>query len=105
MAYGHPLDTTLVRLASGDRVPASSGFVQGQLYTDALGDAAVQEGRFPLQPVLAAIAGANDYEGLRAALLKALPDLDADTFAQTMEKALILADLAGRYAVSSDVEG
>ncbi|MES4792573.1 MAG: hypothetical protein C4321_05915, partial [Chloroflexota bacterium] len=81
-----PAQQQMVRLASGDRVPATSGFVQGQLYADALVDSAVQQGRLPLQPILEAINRANDYEGLRAALLRGLPNLDADEFATVMEK-------------------
>jgi phage gp29-like protein len=98
----------LVRLASGDRVRASSGFVQGQLYADRLADNAREAGATSMRPVLArvleAIDQAEGYDALRARLIELFPELNPDDLATLMENALILADLAGRYAVRSDVE-
>ena len=99
----------LVRLASGDQVRTSSGFVQGQLYADRLADNAREAGARSMRPILArvleAIDQAEGYDALRARLLELFPSLNPDDLATLMENALILADLAGRYAVRSDVEG
>jgi phage gp29-like protein len=99
----------LVRLASSDQVRTSSGFVQGQLYADRLADNAREAGATSMRPVLArvleAIDQAEGYDALRARLLELFPSLNSDDLATLMENALILADLAGRYAVRSDVEG
>lgn len=111
-AYGVPLSpgpTPLVRLASGDRVRASSGFVQGQLYADRLADRAREAAPERLAPLVTqvgrALEQAQDYEGLRARLLELFPQVQPDELAALMENALLLAELAGRYAVWSDVEG
>lgn len=113
-AYGVPLASQsqlgqLVRLASGDRVRPSSGFVQGQLYADRLADNAREAGAGLMRPVLArvleAIDQAEGYEALRTRLIELFPELNPDDLATLMENALLLADLAGRYAVVSDVEG
>jgi len=110
--YGVPLQNgrgqALVRLASGDRLAASSGFVQGQLYADRLTDAALEPAASATNPllrsVLSALERAEDYEGLRQELSRLVP-IQPDMLATLMENALILAELAGRYAVRSDVEG
>lgn len=110
--YGVPLvqgdGAQLVRLASGDRVRASSGFVQGQLYADRLADNAREAGAPLMRPVLArvleVIDQAEGYDALRTRLLELFPELNPDDLATLMENALLLADLAGRYAVQSDVE-
>ncbi|MCS7069086.1 MAG: DUF935 family protein [Meiothermus sp.] len=111
-AYGVPLassPTPLVRLASGDRVRASSGFVQGQLYTDRLADRGREAAPERLAALVArvgqALEQASDYEGLRARLLELFPEVQPDDLAALMENALLLGELAGRYAVWSDVEG
>lgn len=111
--YGVPLaaesTSSLVRLASGDRVRASSGFVQGQLYADRLADNAREAGAVRLAPLVArvnqALEEAQDYEGLRGRLLELVPGIRPDDLAALMENALLLAELGGRYAVASDVEG
>lgn len=111
-AYGVPLvqgdGAQLVRLASGDRVSASSGFVQGQLYADRLADNALQEAAPRVTPWLQAlgraIEEAQDYEVLRERLLELLPGISPDALAALMENALLLSELAGRYAVLNDVE-
>lgn len=109
-AYGVPLSqpTPLVRLASGDRVSASSGFVQGQLYADRLADNARVTGAGRIAPLVAAVSQAleqaQDYEALRGQLLELLPGISPDALAALMENALLLSELAGRYAVLNDVE-
>jgi phage gp29-like protein len=104
-----PPQAGLVRLASGNRVALSSGFFQGQLYADRLADNAREAGATSMRPILArvleAIDQAEGYDALRARLLELFPSLNPDDLARLMENALILADLAGRYAVRSDVEG
>ncbi|WP_407540476.1 DUF935 family protein [Deinococcus radiomollis] len=89
-----------ITLASGAKLPASSPFVQGQLYADALVDsgAARASPQIQLSEVLKVIEAAEDYDSLRKALLKLYKGLSADEFAGVLEKSLILADLAGRYA-------
>lgn len=110
-AYGVPLlrEEGLVRLASGARVSVRSGFVQGQLYADRLVDHALRAASERIKPwlqaVLKAVEEAQDYGALRTRLLELLPNLDPDDFAALMENALLLSELAGRYAVVSDVEG
>lgn len=100
--YGLPL-----RGREGLRLAAraeSSGFVQGQLYADALADATLREAP-PLLPGLEEeIRRAGSYEEVRAVLLRAYRDADPGELARLMERALIMAGLAGRYGVVRDVE-
>jgi phage gp29-like protein len=112
-AYGVPVaqeaSTQTVRLASGDRVALSSGFVQGQLYADRVADeaigAAVPLLRRWLDKVLQAIEEAEGYEALRQRLVDLIPEANPAELAGLMEAALLLSELAGRYAVARDVAG
>lgn len=99
----------LVRLASGDQVRTSSGFVQGQLYADRVAEeaigAAVPLLRERLDAVLQAVEEAGDYEALRRRLIDLVPEADPTELAGLVEAALLLSELAGRYAVARDVAG
>jgi phage gp29-like protein len=111
--YGVPVaqeaPTQTVRLASGDRVALSSGFVQGQLYADRVADEAIGAVvpllRKRLEAVLRAVEEAGDYEALRRRLVDLVPEADPTELAGLMEAALLLSELAGRYAVIRDVAG
>ena len=112
-AYGVPVaqeaPTQTVRLASGDRVALSSGFVQGQLYADRVADEAIGAAlpllRKRLDAVLQAVEEASDYEALRQKLMKLIPEAGPGELASLLEAALLLSELAGRYAVVRDVAG
>lgn len=104
--YGLPLRKPealrLTRLAARKAEPA--GFIQGQLYADALADAALREAP-PLLPGLEEeIRRAGSYEEVRAVLLRAYREASPEELAHLMERALVLAGLAGRYGVIRDVE-
>jgi phage gp29-like protein len=58
-----------------------------------------------LDAVLQAVEEAGDYEALRQRLLALLPEADPTELAGLMEAALLLSELAGRYAVVQDVAG
>jgi phage gp29-like protein len=95
-----------IRLASGDSLRGADGFVQGQLYTDSLGDEAGKRGAAALLPfvqtVLAVIGDARDYDDLRRKLRTTFADSNPVEFAGIMEKSLILANMAGGVAVMED---
>jgi phage gp29-like protein len=92
------------RLASGDQ---ASGFLNGQLYVDALEDGFRREGagvlRDSLGMILDAVGLARDYDELRHLLAERFPGLDPTSFAGLLENALVLADLAGQAAVREDL--
>jgi phage gp29-like protein len=98
------MDAARVRLASGDAPRGASGFVSGQVYTDALADhgEGLDANRAARDALERAIQNADDYDTLRAAVANAYADLKPDAFAALLEQALTLADLAGRAAVSED---
>jgi phage gp29-like protein len=101
------LDLQPVRLASGDSASDARGFIEGQLYADALADDAVPRGKralaVDLKAVLDIIDSSTSYADLRVRLREAYADMDADAFSRVMEKALVLGDLAGHHAVLQDV--
>lgn len=95
-------------LASGDDPSTAKGFVQGQIYTDALTDKQVTLVAGELAPfvdrILAAINGAKDYDDVRYRVIKAFQkESDPQQLAQIIERSLLLADLAGRNAVLDDL--
>ena len=95
-------------LASGDDPSKAAGFVRGQIYTDALTDKQVKLVAGELSPfvdrLLAAINGASDYEDVRYRVIKTFQDeADPDRLSHLVERGILLADLAGRYAVNEDV--
>ena len=95
-----------VRLASGDAVSDAGGFVRGQLYVDSLGDETGKRGQAAFKPymlrVINAIGQAEDYDDLRRSLRTVFANSDPREFAEIMEHAMILANMAGRLAVIED---
>lgn len=96
-----------IGLQSGDDPTNAPGFIDGQLYADALGDSGVQEGakliRADVDRILSVVAAAEGYADLREKLRDAFGEMRADDFAALMRDALTLANLAGRHAVNVDV--
>jgi len=93
-------------LASGDDPANAGGFVRGQLYADGVADETGKRAT----PVFAdyvrsvtdAIEQANDYDDLRRRLTLLYSGSDPREFAELMERALILGNMAGRLAVIED---
>lgn len=95
-------------LASGDNPAEAKGFVQGQIYTDALTDRQVTLIAGELAPfvdrILKAINGAKDYDDVRYRVIKAFQnESDPQQMASLIERSLLLAELAGRNAVTEDM--
>lgn len=86
---------------------APAGVLAGQLYADDLADAARDGARGILRPdlddVLADVAAAETYEGLRAALKTRFAGMDPAALAKHTARAVALAELGGRAAVAQDV--
>lgn len=96
-------------LASGDSADTAPGFVAGQVYTDALTDKETAHAADYLSGFVdrlsVAIEGAEDYEAVRAAVLKTFADEeDPDRLVDLIENGILLANLAGRHAVDEDAE-
>lgn len=95
-----------VRLASGDRPSRARGFITGQLYADQLGERTARLAADVLDRDLAAVQravqGARDYDDLRQRLLAVFGQMDPTELAEIVERALLLGDLAGRWAVWHD---
>ena len=100
--------TAQTSFLASDEPAEAAGFIRGQIYTDALTDkttalAADQLSGF-LDKIYKAIDGAEDYETLRYRIVKAFQgQADPTTLARIIEKALLLANLAGRNSVMEDV--
>lgn len=96
-----------VFLASGDDAADAQGFVRGQLYVDDLSDNCVVHAADELSGWIArlldAVDGARDYEDARYRIVKAFQnEADPDRLAMLVERGILLANLAGRYAVQED---
>nr|WP_182482464.1 DUF935 family protein [Meiothermus luteus] len=106
--YGIPLrrgeELRRVRLASGDSPREAPGFVQGQLYADALADRLLERLPDPLEGLEEELARAGSYEEVRAILMRRYRDASPEEVAALTELALTMAALAGRYGVIRDVE-
>ena len=91
-----------MRLASGD---TSSAFVAGQQYADDLVDEGIKrsKGKVGLQEVLAIVANSGSYEQLRENLRTEYADMSASSFVELFERALILSELAGRFALLDEL--
>ena len=98
----------LIRLASGDRPSEAKGFVQGQFYADAVADRLVQRAaeveRKAFAPVMAELERAQSYDEVRAILMRHYRDAAPEEIARLAERALLLAELGGRYAVLRDLD-
>jgi len=96
-----------VRLASGDNPADASGFVEGQLYVDDLIDDGVERTRRAMAPdlreLLRIVDTSTDYSDLRVRLREAYSAMPSERFAELMERAFVLSDFAGRYAVAQDL--
>lgn len=97
----------VVQLASGQLVRVQSGFVQGQLYADAVADAARDRAASVLDPdvvaVLEAIDAGTSYDDIRARLLKTYRGMSPDQLAKLTEAAFTMAELGGRHAINEDL--
>lgn len=101
-----PVQARRVRLASGDPPRKARGFIAGQMYADRLADRTAEQATElidqDLQAVLRAVQSATDYEDLRQRLLAVFAEMDPLALAELTERALLMADLAGRWAVRED---
>ncbi len=79
------------------------GRKRSKLYADRLTDRATLRARAAMAPALAAIMGevrkASSYEDLRRRIVARLPGLDEGRLAKVVEKARVMAQLAGRHEV------
>ena len=95
------------QLASGGSAKDARGFVEGVLYSDSVADRAAEAATKAIAPdlktVVRIIETAEDYPEMRSRLASAYADMNPDDFAEVVEKALILSELAGRYAVLKDI--
>lgn len=102
-----PQELSRLRLASGDPPASARGFLRGQIFTDAVGDQGKQLGRDAVAPDLAGlldvVAASGDFDQLRQGLMDRYGEMTPQALAAVTEKALILAELAGRYAVLDDL--
>ena len=96
-----------VRLASGASLKGNTGFVDGQVYVDDLVDngrtrGADDQGGF-LDDLLAIIQNGSDYQTIRDLVLRHYQDAQSPVeLRETLQKVLVLAQLAGRVAVEED---
>ena len=98
-----------IALASGD-TEGATGFRAGQAYADKLAAASRDAGAAALNPeidaIMSIIEGLEDTPDwpvkLKQGLLKQYGNASRDEFASVVEKALVLAELAGRYSVKVD---
>lgn len=97
-----------LRLASGAAAGANTGFVNGQLYTDAVVVDATDEAKDPLEEIQAAIReeldASGDYDEFIARMTARYADMDPDDLNTIVYAATALAQLAGRVAVQEDVD-
>jgi hypothetical protein len=100
--------TFAARLASGD---TASGFLEGQLFADALVEQSTEHAIRALKPTTDAIlavidsideASRDPYGDLRTKLRELYTELDPSELSALVEKAMVLANLAGRAAVLQD---
>ena len=80
--------------------------VEGQAYVDALADEHLKAGLNVLSPdvetIRQVIEGADSFESMRSALVKAFGSMSPKALARLITKASILADLTGRAVVLED---
>ena len=99
------------RCLAGGTAGPDDGFANGQGYVDRLVEINTPVAAKWLAPdveaILAILDGIEDKDGwqemVKARLLDAYVDMSPDGLAETLEKALILAELAGRAAVLEDL--
>ena len=99
--------STQARLASGDALSGARGFADGQDYADRLAARSAQRGSEALAPdleaLIALIESSESRGELEQKLLASYKTMDHAARAKIIERALILAELAGRHAVLEDL--
>jgi hypothetical protein len=94
------------RLASGFLAAKASGFLNGQLYADAVVEHATAQAEKLLQPtvdaVLEELDAATDYDDLRERLRARYEQLDPEQLNELVARAMWLGEMAGRAAVNED---
>ncbi len=93
---------TSMRLASGD---TNRAFVEGQLYVDDMTDEGVRlsKDKIGLQEVVDIVKKSNGYDELKLNLREAYANMSDAGFVELFEKAIILSELAGRFAVVDEL--
>ncbi len=98
---------SLAMLASGAAGAEAPGFVQGQLYADAVADRAVRRSAEvewkAFEPVMQELERARSYDEVRAVLMRHFREASPEEIATLAERALLLSGLGGRYAVVRDL--
>lgn len=93
-------------LAKASATTEAKGFVDAQLYADAVTDthtsAALEALRATDEAILDALEAAASYDDLRERLRAKYRDLDADVLTQIVESAMQRVVLAGRVGVNQD---
>lgn len=88
---------------------STKGFIAGQKFVDALGaDATRQIGQAvagDLLKLFSVIDGANDLREMEARLIEAYGQMSDSRMTELLERAMILSDLAGRWASKVDAGG
>lgn len=105
-AGAQPGAATWPMTAMRGRVPGAAHAARtdpAQAAVDGLADAALGEGTGAVQtmldPIIAAVEAATDYDDLRDRLLAAFPDLDATALEDVLARAMFMAELGGRANV------
>lgn len=84
-----------------------SGALRGQLYADAVTDSAKAAGgrlvAADARKLLEVVMAATDFGDLRDRLVAAYGDMQPDALAEVMQRAMVMADLAGRVSALEDV--
>lgn len=95
-------------LASGDTLRSGRGFVEGQLYVDAVTENATADGLKALEPTLDAVLeeldAAKDYDDLRERLRARFETLDGEELSDIVAMAMTMSELAGRVATNQDAK-
>jgi phage gp29-like protein len=83
-----------------------SGFIEGQLFIDALAETTAKQAEAALKPTLDAVLeeleAATDYDDLRARLRTRYEQLDAEELSELVHRALVIAELAGSASATQD---
>jgi phage gp29-like protein len=99
--------SAFVQLQSGDRVPVSAGFVQGQRFTDGLADASAGRAAVIEAPglveMMKIVREATSFDDAKAKLRAQYAGLSPAKLAAMNEKTLLLGELTGRWAVLEEV--
>ncbi|MFO7178994.1 MAG: DUF935 family protein [Pseudomonadota bacterium] len=94
------------RLASGTPTGRARGFLEGQLYADALTERSLERGKQALKPTIDAILeeldAARDYDDLRERLRARYRTMSPEELSGLVQSAMLLGELAGRTAVNRD---